>query len=91
MEHLLSLFVRTLRIAQPDWCIEKYWRSLRFEVYQTARSAGWLINSSCEAFVKLRFFATLLNTLNLKSDMFFNDYSSSALIQIGRASCRERV
>ena len=39
-----------------------------------------LINSSCEAFVKLRFFATLLNTLNLKSDMFFNDYSSSALI-----------
>ena len=36
------LLIRTLRIAQPDWCFEKYWRSLRFEVYQTARSAGWL-------------------------------------------------
>ncbi len=36
------LLIRTLRIAKPDWCFEKYWRSLRFEVYQTARSAGWL-------------------------------------------------
>ena len=35
-----------------------------------------LLRSLCKAEV----FATLLNTLNLKSDMFFNDYSSSALI-----------
>ena len=25
------LLIRTLRIAQPDWCFEKYWRSLRFD------------------------------------------------------------